>query len=550
MTWFASFPLFWRRFFRWLLLGFSIIVLTSSHPLVAQDLNVDKAPIIIDGRQVFEVSESGGYSALERAARVSKLLQEAVTNTAGDVAVTIDPPDPEQEGDIPVIQIGEDRKYLLSVTSNDAPEGQLLQQAQDWATQIRNALERAEYERSFEYLARTTVVALGLLLIAIAISWGLGLLWDYWLEPLVAQEEEDTTPNIDGQVTLSTEIGAQIIINALRLAVWAFFAIRISRLYPQTRQFSRNLTDSFLNSLNAELIPLGENAYSVFDILVLVALFTGLIVLSQSVRKILRSRILRFTGLSRAAQETVSVIFNYTFIFIGTLVVLQLWGLDISSLTVFAGVLGVGVGLGLQGIAKEFLSGLVLIFERPIQVGDFVDVGGLMGTVERISVRSTEIRTLDQVSIILPNSRFLESEVINWSHHSSISRLKIPVGVAYGSDTKAVRQTLIDAAKTHPDVLSHPSPQVFFTEFADSSLNFNLLVWITEPRKQFQIKSDLYFQIESLLNERGIEIPFPQRDLHVRSGNLPLDVSPELVHSLAQLSQSLSAWLDQQHGKQ
>jgi small-conductance mechanosensitive channel len=390
------------------------------------------------------------------------------------------------------------------------------------------------------------VIAAGLLLLAIAISWLLGLLWQRWLEPLVAQREEDLTSESDGQVTLSTEIGAQIIINALRLMVWLFIVIQISRLYPQTRQLDRSITDSLFTSLNADLIPLGETTYSVTDLLVLVGLFAGLIVLARSVRTILRSRILRFTGLSRAAQETVSVIFNYTFIFIGTLVVLQLWGLDISSLTVFAGVLGVGVGLGLQGIAKEFLSGLVLIFERPIQVGDFVDVGGLMGTVERISVRSTEIRTLDQVSIILPNSRFLESEVINWSHHSSISRLKIPVGVAYGSDTKAVRQTLIDAAKAHKDVLSHPSPHVFFTEFADSSLNFDLLVWITEPRKQFQIKSDLYFRIESLLNERGIEIPFPQRDLHVRSGNLPLDLSPELVHSLAQLSKSLSVWLDQQ----
>jgi potassium efflux system protein len=550
MTLFASLPLFWRRFLRLLFLSFSVFLLISHHPLAAQEQLVEKAPIIIDGRQIFEISNSGGFSAIERAARVSQLLQNAVETASGEIPVKIDPPDPDQEGDIPVIEIGEDQKYLLSVTSNDAPEGQLLRQAQDWATQIRNAIERAQYERSFEYLARTTVIAMGLLFIAIAVSWLLGLFWERWLEPLVAESEEEIVPDVDGQATLSTEIAAQIILNALRLTVWLFIVIRISRLYPQTRQFSRSLTNSFFTSLNAELIPLGENAYSVVDLLVLVGLFAGLIVLARSIRTILRSRILRFTGLSRAAQETVSVIFNYTFIFIGTLVVLQLWGLDISSLTVFAGVLGVGVGLGLQGIAKEFLSGLVLIFERPIQVGDFVDVGGLMGTVERISVRSTEIRTLDQVSIILPNSRFLESEVINWSHHSSISRLRIPVGVAYGSDTKAVRQTLIDSAKTHPDILSHPSPQVFFTEFADSSLNFNLLVWITEPRKQFQIKSDLYFKIESLLNERGIEIPFPQRDLHVRSGNLPLDLSPELVHSLAQLSRSLSVWLDQHNGKQ
>ena len=175
---------------------------------------------------------------------------------------------------------------------------------------------------------------------------------------------------------------------------------------------------------------------------------------------------------------------------------MQLWGLDISSLAVFAGVLGVGIGLGIQGIAKEFVSALVLIFERPIQVGDFVEVGELVGTVERISVRSTEISTVDQVSVILPNSNFLESEVINWSHGSPVSRLKVPLGVAYGSNLTNVRGALLDAAHEHPDVLSAPPPNVFFMEFGDSSLDFNLLVWICEPRKQFQIKSDLYFQIE------------------------------------------------------
>jgi len=206
----------------------------------------------------------------------------------------------------------------------------------------------------------------------------------------------------------------------------------------------------------------------------------------------------------------------------------------------------VGIGLGLQGIAREFLSGLVLIFERPIQVGDFVEVDELMGTVERISVRSTEIRTLDDVSIIIPNSRFLEANVINWNHHSSVSRLRIPVGVAYGADTEAVRQVLLNAAKGHPDVVSTPAPKVFFLEFGESSLRFNLLVWIREPRKQFQIRSDLYFKIEALLRDRKIEIPFPQRDLHVRSGNLPITLSPELVSSLAQLSTNLAGWLHSQ----
>lgn len=198
------------------------------------------------------------------------------------------------------------------------------------------------------------------------------------------------------------------------------------------------------------------------DFFILVGLLAAVVTLTRMVSRVLKSKLLSATGLNRAVQDTTALIVNYALIFLGTIVVLQVWGLDLSSLTVFASVLGVGIGLGLQGIAKEFVSGLVLIFERPIQVGDFVEVDQLMGTVERISVRSTEIRTLDQISVILPNSRFLESEVINWSHSSPISRLKIPVGVAYGSNLEAVRRVLIDTAKNHRDILSMPSPQVFF----------------------------------------------------------------------------------------
>ncbi|HEY9639679.1 MAG TPA: mechanosensitive ion channel domain-containing protein, partial [Coleofasciculaceae cyanobacterium] len=225
---------------------------------------------------------------------------------------------------------------------------------------------------------------------------------------------------------------------------------------------------------------------------------------------------------------------KYSLISIGTLIVLQIWGLDISSLTILVSALGVGIGFGLQDIAKNFGSGLVLILERPIQVGDFVEIGSFKGTVERIGGRSTEIRTLDHVSIIVPNSRFLSEEVINWSHHNPVSRLHLPVGVAYHSDPQIVRTVLLEAAQSHTDVLQSPLPQVFFTGFGDSALNFDLLVWTTQPSRQFILKSDLYFRIFELLQERQIEVPFPQRDLHLRSGILSL--SPQTEALLTQQS--------------
>jgi potassium-dependent mechanosensitive channel len=215
---------------------------------------------------------------------------------------------------------------------------------------------------------------------------------------------------------------------------------------------------------------------------------------------------------------------------------LQLWGLDLSSIALIASGLGIGVGLGLQGLVKDFVSGLVLVFERPVQVGDFVDFGQVKGTVARIGSRSTEIRTLDQVSIIVPNSHFLDSEVTNWSHGNPVSRIRLPVGVAYSSDPQEVKSALLDACKKNQEILSAPAPQVFFMGFGGSALDFQLLVWIAQPSRQLVIKSDLYFAIEASLRDRGIEVPFPQRDLHIRSGHLPIDLSPEAQQFLRGLT--------------
>ena len=513
----------------------AIAFLLAVIPVLAADN--PKAPIILDGARLFEVSQSGGYTAQERADDANRVLNQKVTATAPSIPVKLD-----NSQTLPIIKV--DGSHLLTVTEQDAPPGRTAkEQAEIWAGQLQGAIQLAQKQRSPNYISKAIVLSAGFVLLVIAFTWALGWIWHRWLQPKLPREVRDTE---ETRQRLTVEAGVRILLAGIRVSVWLFTLLYITNLFPQTRELSRKVTDTLVASLVSELIPLGKVSYSVLDLLILLGLFTALIIVARAVKKLLRSRVLRFTGLSRGSQETVAQIATYGIIFFGTMVVLQLWGLDLSSLTIFASVLGVGIGLGLQGIAKEFISGLVLIFERPIKVGDFVNVGDLMGTVERISVRSTEIRTLDEVSIIIPNSRFLEGEVVNWTHHSPVSRLKLPVSVAYGSNLTIVRCALIDAAKEHADVLSEPAPRVLFEGLGESGLNFNLMVWIAEPPKQFRIKSDLYFRIEAILRHRHIEIPFPQQDLHVRSGSLPLEVSPQLTESLAQLSNGLAKWLEKQ----
>lgn len=497
------------------------------------------APIILNGENLFEVNSSGEFDAQQRARDANSILGQ-LDFTQGKIEVEID-----QSTEIPVIRVN--GNHLLSVTSEDLPKGRSpMEQALAWSRQLEQGIQDAKKEYTPQYLLEAGLRALGSVLGAIAIMFGLKWVCHRKLKPLWLQDEISSEEKTSQPINKNIEVAVKVILNIINVAISFFTLGYVTRLFPQTRQLSRTLVDTVTTSLISDVIPLGSKSYSILDLLILTSLFTGVILVSRTLRKLLRSRVLSLTPLNPGAREAITTIFNYTFIFISTVILLQLWGLDLSSLTVFAGILGVGIGFGLQGIAKEFISGIIIIFERPIQVGDFVEVDNLMGTVKYINVRSTEIITLDQISIIVPNSRFLESEVINWSHRSSISRIKIPVGVAYGSDLTTVRTTLIQAAKEHSDVLMDPSPKVAFMGFGESAVNFNLLIWIKEPRKQLLIKSDIYFRIETMFRHRHIDIPFPQRDLHVRSGNMTGGMSPDLQDSLTNLSNSLAAWLEHQ----
>ena len=267
----------------------------------------------------------------------------------------------------------------------------------------------------------------------------------------------------------------------------------------------------------APLFEVGNNRYSLSLIVTLIVVSVAVFWVSRAVSNLINRRLLVRLGFDRGSRAVVTTIIRYLLTAIGFVIVLQTAGVNLSSLTLFAGVLGIGLGFGLQNLASNFVSGLTLLVEQPIRVGDFIEIDKLLGTVESISIRSTTVRTLDGVFVIVPNIRFVENNIINWSYRDPRCRLHVPVGVAYGSDTLIVTEALLAAARKDPKVLTDPSPRVWFKRFGDSALDFELLVWINQPTEIEPIKSSLYFTIDRELRQRSIEVPFPQQDLNIRN---------------------------------
>lgn len=231
---------------------------------------------------------------------------------------------------------------------------------------------------------------------------------------------------------------------------------------------------------------------------------------------LLRQKVLARSGLELGLRESITTISAYVVWALGILASLNALGFSSTSLAVAFGALGIGLGFGLQNIFNNFISGLILLFERPIQVGDALEINGTWGEVVKINVRSTVVQTWDNASLIIPNSEFVTTQVTNWSFKDTRLRRSIDVGVAYASDVERVRETLLEAARSHPLVLHYPEPSVLFLDFGDSALLFRLRVWTT-VKDCLTVETDLRFEITRLFRERGIEIPFPQHDLHLRS---------------------------------
>lgn len=259
-------------------------------------------------------------------------------------------------------------------------------------------------------------------------------------------------------------------------------------------------------------------------IIFLVLLFS----FSHIMQRVLLSRLFRHLHISDAQKFALGRFTTYLFFLGGLFIGMQSLGVNLNSLVVFGGAVGVGVGLGLQNVVSNFVAGLILLIEQPIRMGDRVETRDTLGDVIKIGARSTWIRTNDNVIMIVPNSNFINNPVTNWTANDPNVRVNLPVGVGYNSKPAEVREILLKAADENPDVLKEPKPDVIFTEYGDNSLNFSLRVWTSSrAHTPLVLKSELYFALFEMFAAHGIELPFPQRDLHLRSSDIALPFTPD-----------------------
>jgi len=283
------------------------------------------------------------------------------------------------------------------------------------------------------------------------------------------------------------------------------------------------VSDWYVYATTEPLFKVGDTEVMLMDLAWATAVFVISIILSALIRRFLNRLPRKNPNVSASGMFTVGRLIQLVMVFVGLLIALSMLGIDFSKLALVIGALGVGIGIGLQSIFNNFVSGLILLFERPIKVGDLIelDVSGTRGRVRAINVRSTHVRTWDNIDVLVPNSEFVSGRVINYTLSDDTRRLHIPFGVAYGSDKELVKKAATEAALELPCTINHGEHKldVWLVGFGDSSLNFELVVWVRTnqlPADKHPIGMYLW-EIETKLAVYSIEIPFPQRDLHLRS---------------------------------
>lgn len=285
------------------------------------------------------------------------------------------------------------------------------------------------------------------------------------------------------------------------------------------REFAEQYLAPVFDLLNYSLFTVGGTRITPSSILIGLLLVVALIVISGKLKGLLISRLLTRTSLDTGARNAIGTITRYVVLFVGLLIIFQTIGVDLTALSVLTGAIGIGIGFGLQNIANNFISGLIILVERPIKVGDRIEVDDIAGDVTAIGARSTRVLTNDNITVIVPNSKFIAENVVNWSFNNTMVRFKIPVGVAYDSDIDLVTQVLMEIAKKNPDVADDPPPSVRLLRFDDNALYFELRAWSgVRMNRPGMFTSDINYEIVRQFRTKGIEMPFPQRDIHIRSG--------------------------------
>ncbi len=281
----------------------------------------------------------------------------------------------------------------------------------------------------------------------------------------------------------------------------------------------QDFLERFRSVINFPIFTLGGTLFTLWSLLYIVALLAVLFYLSGKLKRWVVDQLLSRSNVDIGIRQATGTIIRYIVVGIGFLAILQSAGINLSALTIIAGALGIGVGLGLQSITNNFVSGIIILFGRPIKVGDRIEVNDVVGDVINISPRATTVVTNDNIAMIVPNSEFISSTVTNWSYTDRKVRFSIPVPVSYRSDPERVRALLMEVAEAHPGVLGEPEPDVLLDGFGDSALNFVLRVWSQRyTSRPGVLRSELNYAIIKKFREEGIEIPFPQRDIHIRDG--------------------------------
>lgn len=306
-------------------------------------------------------------------------------------------------------------------------------------------------------------------------------------------------------------------------------SVSVSNLHIFGRSFGPGaviwLPHDLERAMETPLLHLGSLSITPWFVVKSIVFLLIVAAISRITRRILERRVLPRTSMAPGQQYALARWFEYFVFCVGMVIGLQTSGLNLNSVLVVGGALGVGIGFGLQNVANNFISGLILLVEQPVRVGDIIEVGQMQGQVTRIGARSTSVRTGNNARIIVPNADLIQNRVTNWTGPAASVLVDAKIGVGYDSNPEKVRELLLQVARQHPQALADPAPGVIFREFGDSSLNFDLYVWF--PGTVFQIggfRSDLNFAIYRVMRENGIEIPFPQRDLHIRSVDQPVSV--------------------------